>query len=58
MTQHVENYCARTEMLLRMLEGDLSRYVSEHVRGEIRRVLRFEEPPLEPSTDPLVESDE
>jgi hypothetical protein len=55
---HVHNYCARTALLLRMLEGDLAHFCSEHVREEIRRILHYVEAPLEPSEPPLAEADE
>lgn len=53
-----EAFCARTDLLLRMLDGNLSRYCSEHVKDEVRRILHYVEPPLEPSCDGLAEADE
>ena len=53
-----EAFCARTDLLLRMLDGDLSRYCGDHVKGEIRRILHYAEPPLEPTTDALADADE
>lgn len=47
MTQHVENYCRRTALLLRLLEGDLADEVGEGARDEIRRVLHYVEPVAE-----------
>lgn len=41
-----------------MLDGDLSRYCGDHVKGEIRRILHYAEPPLEPTTDALADADE
>jgi hypothetical protein len=39
-----DRYCARTEMLLRMLDNsDLGAYVPEIVKAEIRRVLHLPE---------------
>ncbi len=58
MTQHVENYCQRTELLLRMLEGDLAPYVSVSVKDEIKRVLRMYEDPNERVIAALMEADE
>ncbi len=39
---HVENYCSRSVLLLRMLDGDLAQYIAPRVREEIQRVLRLE----------------
>lgn len=53
-----EAFCARTDLLLRMLDGNLSHYCSEHVKDEVRRILHYIEPPLEPTGDDLAEADE
>ena len=58
MSQHVDNYCRRTELLLRLLEGDLAAGVSEVCKDEIRRCLHYAEPePVEPVLV-LAEADE
>lgn len=43
MNQHIDNYCRRTALLLRMLEGDLADEVGEGARDEIRRCLHCAE---------------
>ncbi len=48
---HDDVFCARTDVLLRMLHGDLARYCSEHVKSEIRQLLHSLDAPLEPSGD-------
>lgn len=58
MTQHIENYCRRTEMLLRLLEGDLSSGVSEACKDEIRRCLHVLEPGPGEAAVVLAEADE
>lgn len=55
---HVENYCSRTELLLRMLDGDLAAGVSEKIREEIRRILRCDPEPPQLTAQPLAEADE
>lgn len=58
MTQMVENYCARTELLIRMLEGDLAPYVSVSCKDEIKRVLRLADFPEQKVIEALLEADE
>lgn len=59
MTPHrCEQLVQRTTLLLDMLDGSLSRHVSEHVKEEIRRVLNYLEPPVEAIAVPLAEADE
>lgn len=43
MNQHIENYCRRTALLLRLLEGDLADEITEAAKDEIRRCLHCQE---------------
>lgn len=54
MTPHrCEQFVQRSALLLDMLDGSLSKHVSEHVKEEIRRVLNYLEPPVEAIAVPL-----
>ena len=59
MTPHrCEQFVQRSALLLDMLDGSLSKHVSEHVKDEIRRVLNYLEPPVEAVAVQLAEADE
>ena len=50
-----EQFLQRTELLVRLLEGDLRHDLSERAKDEVRRILNYVEPPLEPLVAPLMD---
>lgn len=53
-----EQFLQRTELLVRLLEGDLRNDLSERAKDEVRRILSYVEPNAIPPVVPLAESDE
>ena len=53
-----EQFLQRTELLVRLLEGDLRHDLSERAKDEVRRILNYVEPPLEPLVAPLMEGED
>lgn len=59
MTDHrCDQYLRHLGLLVRFLEGDLSRCISEAGRDEIRRTLSYIEPAPGPAVVVLFEADE
>ena len=50
-----EQFLQRTELLVRLLEGDLRHDLSERAKDEVRRVLSYVEVPLELPPIPLMD---
>ena len=53
-----EQFLQRTEMLVRLLEGDLRHDLSERAKDEVRRILSYVEQPDIDVIAPLAEADE
>ena len=53
-----EQFLQRTELLVRLLEGDLRHDLSERAKDEVRRILSYVEPPVNDVVAPLAEADE
>ena len=53
-----EQFLQRTELLVRLLEGDLRHDLSERAKDEVRRILSYIEPPVNDAVAPLAEADE
>lgn len=53
-----EQFLQRTELLVRLLEGDLCHDLSERAKDEVRRILNYVEPNALPPVVPLAEADE
>lgn len=53
-----KQFLQRTELLVRLLEGDLRHDLSERAKDEVRRVLSYIEPDINPPVLTLGEADE
>lgn len=53
-----EQFLQRTELLVRLLEGDLRNDLSERAKDEVRRVLSYIETDIEQPVLALADADE